>query len=49
MRSMGRGSAFLESRTDVVAFPYQCTGKSRSRRSTLVVIVTVLHFEHALL
>ena len=49
MRSMGRGSLFFQSRTDVIAVPYQCIGTSRSRRSTLVVIVTVLLFEHVLL
>ena len=49
MRSMGRGSVFLQSRTNVVAFPYQSIGESRSRLPTLAAVVTVLHFEHALL
>ena len=49
MRSAGRGSVFFPSRTNVVAFPYQCIGKSRARRPTLVVPVTVLRFAHIIL
>lgn len=44
MRSMGRGPVLFQSRTNVVAFASQCIGKSRSRGSTLVILVTVLRF-----
>ena len=49
MRSMGQEPVLFQSRTNVVAFPSQCIGKSRSRGPTLVVFVTVLRFAQIVL